>query len=270
MNTETQITQLPAKIAEIASKLNASVAMVIGAKNIQMFEKAFLVAQATEELQKALSPEYMAPIMKLQGSKLGFRTDKDSGNGYPETVVKQCLIEAVLSGFQPVGNQFNIIAGNMYGTKEGFGYALKNIEGLSYKIIPELPRIKDAAGAVRMRIDWEYGGVKNSETIDFAIRVNASMGTDAVIGKATRKARAWLYSTITGSEVGEGDVSDTVSAKAEVVQEPIDKEVERLDMMIREAATVAELEQLKPHVDKKPEMSDAYNARMVELSGKLV
>jgi hypothetical protein len=268
MNTETQITQLPAKIAAIATRLDKSVAMVIGAKNLAMFEKAYLVAQATKELQDALTPEYMAPIMALQGSKLGFRTDKDSSGGYPEAVVKQCLIEAVLSGFQPVGNHFNIIAGNMYGTKEGFGYALKNIEGLKWKVVPDLPRIKDQSAAAKMRVEWEYNAPKQTEEIDFAIRVNASMGADAVIGKATRKARAWLYSTVTGSEVGEGDVSDTIPTTAKPVE--IDKEAERLDMMIREAATVAELEQLRPHVDKKPEMTDAYNARMVELSGKLV
>ena len=34
------------------------------------------------------------------------------------------------------------------------------------------------------------------------------MGADAVIGKATRKARKWIYDTITGSEIPEGDVMD--------------------------------------------------------------
>lgn len=67
---------------------------------------------------------------------------------------------------------------------------------------------------------------------------------------------------------GESTAKDIFDPSANAA--PVDKEAERLDMMIRECATVAELEQLRPHVDKKPEMSEAYNARMVELSGKLV
>lgn len=266
MTTPTPNSLLPAKIAEIATKLNNSVAMVIGAKNIQMFEKAYLVAQATDELQKALTPEYMAPIMKLQGSKLGFRTDKDKDGGYPEATVKQCLIEAVLSGFQPVGNQFNIIAGNMYGTKEGFGYALGNIEGLRWKIIPELPRINTQTGsaAVKMRIEWEYQGEKHKEEIEFAIKVNSMMGADAVVGKATRKARAWLYSTVTGSEVGEGDVADTIATTAKPAE--VDKESERIEMMIRACESEAELEMLKPELDARLDLIPVYDARLKELT----
>ncbi|MFK5282891.1 hypothetical protein ACI3PL_25325, partial [Lacticaseibacillus paracasei] len=79
--------------------------------------------------------------MALQGNRLGFKTDKDKSGGYPESVVKNCLIEAVLLGIQPTGNQFNIIAGNMYPTKEGCGYLLNNFKGLSYNLVCSLPRI---------------------------------------------------------------------------------------------------------------------------------
>lgn len=68
---------------------------------------------------------------------------------------------------------------------------------------------------------------------------------------------------------GESTAKDIFSAEPEKV----DKEAERIDMMIRAAASVDELEMLKPEVDKKtesPELGNAYNARMVELSGKLV
>ena len=41
-----------------------------------------------------------------------------------------------------------------------------------------------------------------------AIRVNKGMGADAIVGKLTRKARAWLYTTITGQDAGDGDAED--------------------------------------------------------------
>lgn len=193
---------------QVAKQLNDSVSSVISENNLIGFEKAYLIAKAAEKLQQLLSPEYMKPIMALQGNRLGFKTDKDSAKGYDEATVKNCLIEAVLTGVQPFGNQFNIIAGNCYITKEGFGYLLANFKGLSYEIIPSLPRIDSAKGsaAVSMKIKWKLGSHEGERDIDFAIKVNNFMGADAVIGKATRKARAWLYSTITGVEIGDGDV----------------------------------------------------------------
>lgn len=193
---------------QVAKQLNDSVSSVISENNLIGFEKAYLIAKAAEKLQSLLTPEYMKPIMALQGNRLGFKTDKDKEKGYDEATVKNCLIEAVLTGVQPFGNQFNIIAGNCYITKEGFGYLLGNFKGLSYEIVPSLPRIDTTKGsaAVSMKIKWRLGTHEGERDIDFAIKVNNFMGADAVIGKATRKARAWLYSTITGVEIGDGDV----------------------------------------------------------------
>jgi hypothetical protein len=195
----------------IAKKLDSNVIAVIGSDNILGFEKAFKVALATKELSDALTHDYMKPIMHLQGNKLGFKTDKDKEGGYTEAIVKNCLIEAVLCGVQPTGNQFNIIASNMYITKEGFGYLLSKIKGLKYDIIPMLPKIiPDAKKAtIVMKIEWSIGdGPKNEKEIEFPIKVNSFMGDDAVIGKATRKARAWLFNSISDTEIADGDVQD--------------------------------------------------------------
>jgi hypothetical protein len=207
---ENQLVKLSDKLSEVATKLNQSVMNVVGQDKIIGFEKAYLVSNAIAELKSLLVPEYMKPIMNLQGNKLGFKTDKDASGGYKEEAVKNCLIEAVLFGLQPTGNQFNIIAGNMYATKEGMGYLLSKIPGLKYDIIPELPRINSQSAAVVMNIEWAISNVRNSKKIDIPIKVNQYMGADAILGKATRKARKWLYDTITGTEIPEGDISDTI------------------------------------------------------------
>jgi hypothetical protein len=202
--------ELVVKNNEVIERLNNSVASVISANGLVGFEKAYIVASAASELKKLLTPEYMKPIMELQGNRLGFKTDKDTNGGYKEDVVKNCLIEAVLMGVQPFGNQFNIIAGNSYITKEGFGYLLSKIPGLYYEIIPSLPRINqnNSGAAIVMKIKWTLNGTSKEQELDIPVKMNQYMGTDAVIGKATRKARAWLYNTITGSETPEGDVTD--------------------------------------------------------------
>ena len=74
------------------------------------FARAFQMAAGIRMLKAAITKEMMADLMDLQGSPLGFRTDKDKDGGYPEAVVKECAIEAALRGAYWVGNEFNIIA----------------------------------------------------------------------------------------------------------------------------------------------------------------
>ncbi len=214
MNKDTSIV----KQEDTTLKIDQAVLSVIEANKIQGFEKAFVVASAANTLREALTADYMKPIMALQGHKLGFKTDKDTaqgggkGPGYPVEVVRDCLIEAVLTGVQPTGNHFNIIANNCYITKEGFGYLLKKIPGLSHELIFDLPRINadKTSAAVKVKIRWVLnGGQREEREMEFPIKMNQYMGTDAVIGKATRKARAWLFNTLMNTEISDGD-ADTL------------------------------------------------------------
>lgn len=229
---------------ELAVQLDNSVAHVIGSKNIEGFQKAYLVSVAMQELKEMLTPEYMKQVMTLQGSTLGFRTDKDTSGGYPESQVKNCLIEAVLFGLQPVGNQFNIIAGNMYPTKQGLNYLLKNTEGLSYEIIPNPPKITGDESLVAVNIKWTLNGKENDRTITIPIKVNKFMGADAIIGKAVRKASAWLFNTINGTEVVDGDIADVPQTKAvELTEEDIEEQMQ-IESEVLSCDTIEQLEAL--------------------------
>jgi len=198
---------------DVIVKLDKSVGVMLSANELDGFEKAYALANSMKELKGLLTKEYMAPIMELQGSKIGFVTDKDKQSGYPETVVKDCLIEAVMKGVQPFGNHFNIIAGNCYITKEGFKHLLDSLlktrDNFSeYMITAQLPRINGNSAAVVMDVEWVINGEKNSKSLDIAVKVNQYMGADAVIGKAERKSRAWLYNKLTGVEITDGDAID--------------------------------------------------------------
>lgn len=221
MNKQTQeISVMPTE--EVAKSLQAVVLSVTGNEGLQGFQRAYMMAEGIRKLKEILTPAYMAPIMELQGSKLGFRTDKDlkkgpnggyiKGDGYPMEVVKDCLIEATLNGLEITGNQFNIIAGNCYPTKEGCGAKLNKFPGLKQKIIISLPRVNSdkTSAAVDALIKWTLNGESNEETIQIPIKMDAYTSLDAVNGKATRKARAWLISHITGTEVTDGEVEDVL------------------------------------------------------------
>lgn len=176
----------------------------------------------------------MKPIMALQGNRLGFLTDLDKKGGYSMEVVKNCLIEAVLSGLQPTGNQFNIISGNMYPTKEGCGYILDSMSNLSYSIICDLPVINAAktGAAVTANVEWAINGTKEEKKIPIPIKMDSYTSVDALIGKATRKARAWLISTLTGVEVVSADVTDSESVVVD--SKPLDVEGKKEEMRNKE------------------------------------
>jgi hypothetical protein len=180
------------------------------------FEKALTIAGAIDSLKGALDDKAMKMVMKLQGSALGFRTDKDSSGGYPVDVVKEALIEAVLRGVQPVGNHFNIIAGRCYVTKEGFAYLLKNLEGFTdFRPIYGIPKSLNGGAIVPCEASWKYFGKSDRLECDIPIKVNSGMGADAILGKAARKLMSRVYAQVTGSEMTDGDATE-----AEVIDVP--------------------------------------------------
>lgn len=191
------------------------------------FSRALATATAVNTLRDLLTPDVMKNVMALQNSALGFMTDRKDAH-YDTDTVRDCLIEAVLQGVSPVGNEFNIISGRAYITKAGMRRKLANVPGLSYTITPGLPKMAATSdgAAIVMTLDWTINGKTEHKELPLAVRVNKAMGTDAIIGKATRKAAAWLYDAVTGMSVNEGDISDddAIPTTAKPVSIPIESD----------------------------------------------
>lgn len=212
-----EISTAQSKFLSVSKEIDKEISLVL-ASNVQGFQKAFVVSSAIQVLRENLTDEFMKPIMALQGSNLGFRTDKDidqktkkKGDGYPLEVVKDCLIDAVMLGLEATGNQFNIIGGNMYPTREGFGSLLDKMPNLkknfTYRDIRQ-PANSKVANVV-VQIDWQFCNEQpKKQTIDFPIKSNEWTSYDALIGKAERKAKRWLFNTIKGTDISDGDVND--------------------------------------------------------------
>lgn len=265
-----------AKQHEIAVKLNQSVLSVIGEDNMAGFEKSFQIANAMAFLRENLTDEVMKPIMSMQGSKLGFKTDKDTSGGYPISVVRDCLIDASLTGVQTFGNQFNIIGGNMYVTKEGYGELLQKVKkstGMTFVIKHGIPKV-DASktfATVDSTVKYTIDGVTTEETLTFSIKGSAYATSDAYTGKAERKARAWLFNQVSDIEVSDGDVEDievtVVSTQPLVSAE--EKELAQLKEVLLTISTVEELKSLKESADSfSPEETKLLKAKYAELTKK--
>ena len=191
------------------------------------FARALATAAAVNTLRELLDENVMKNVMQLQNNALGFLTDRKDAP-YSVNVVRDCLIEAVLQGVSPCGNEFNIISGRAYITKAGMRRKLANVSGLTYTITPGLPKMAATSdgAAIVMSLDWTYNGKTEHKDLPLAVRVNKSMGTDAIIGKATRKAAAWLYDAVTGMSVSDGDISDddAIPTTAKPVESPIESD----------------------------------------------
>lgn len=206
------------------SKVIDSQISTVLASNVNGFQKAFVMSSAIDIIKEQLTDEYMKPIMALQGSSLGFKTDQDSikkqeggkwitvkGPGYPMEIVRECLIEAIFLGLEVTGNQFNIIGGNTYPTREGFGALLDKIRGLkkNFTYSEILQPAGQKVATVKVRIDWQLEGeTPKKQEIIFPIKSNEYTSYDALIGKAERKAKRWLYNTIKGTDISDGDATE--------------------------------------------------------------
>lgn len=213
-------------------RMDSTLAEVEPAKiaNLPRMRKALTVAKAMQTMRQLMQGEVMKDVMQLQGTELGFRTDKDSEGGYSENDVRDSVIAALMKGAQVCGNEFNIISKRSYLTKEFFERAVGEFHGLTdLKLSEGVPaKAGDAGALVSYIATWNLHGnpdtirCERTDTADtrIPVKVNSRMGTDAILGKAKRKLLAKVYARLTGSAVG-----DFINESAESGEDVIDVEV---------------------------------------------
>lgn len=174
------------------------------------FKAAAVVQSLRAMLTKDVVDKYFIPLM---GTRIGFLTDRDKEGKdgkkpepYGWETVRDCVIDAACRGLAPVGNQFNIISGSMYPTKEGYTALLKRI-GAKYFIMKS--EDKAAPGSATARIDckiyYEYNSQKSDYTFTATPKKNNFSSLDQLQGKAERKAKKSLYEYLTGVDLGDAD-----------------------------------------------------------------
>lgn len=206
--------ELPATIVAAQEKFEVALRDASAIDIVNNFGAAFNAARVITLLREALTDEVMARVfMPLMNTKVGFRTDRDGKpdkNGrtkplYDVPTVRDAIIDAAIIGLLPTGNQFNIISGTMYPTKEGYTVLLKKI-GAKYVIDVQQDRSQNPAFAeFPCKITYSYNNEKNSLTINATVRRDQYSSNDQLRGKAERRAKKALYEYLTGTDYGEAD-----------------------------------------------------------------
>lgn len=174
-----------------------------------VLERGLIMSDAIMALHAILDQATMARVAALMNNSLGFKTDKPLQPVYDVDTVRKCVVQALLMGLQIVGNEFNIIAGNTYCTREGFTRLLREYPGLTdLSINPDVPEVVGNKAIVSVKATWKLNGVPAELSAKIPIRVNSGMGDDAILGKSYRKVMCRIYNRITGSELSDGEVGD--------------------------------------------------------------
>lgn len=203
------------KIADVVRE--GQLALVGGG---EQFDRTFAMAAAMRQLNELITDAMMADIMELQGSTLGFRTDKDKTGGYPVNVVRPCFIEATLNGAQSVDNEWNILVGKAYYTKNFFMRKVQEFEGLTNLLYSHGAVETHGGNAfVDYVASWELNGAqmelkKIRKTLAsgapfddrLVVRVNEGMKHDGIIGKADARMFRAIYAMIANYVPAGGDV----------------------------------------------------------------
>ena len=206
------------------------------------FSMMVQAAEAMSGLEKHITPAIVDVVMKMQGSQLGFVTDKDSSGGYPPEVVKKCFIEATIRGARPIGNEFNIIAGKCYLTKNAVKRLVREFPGISHlDIILESPVEENKQTLVPFKARWKINGEEYAlDDGRVPVRVNAGMIVDAILGKAEKKVYDRIYEKLSGLNIPNVD-DDIITAE---YSKPVTK-LEAGKHKIKDEPVVKSLEDMK-------------------------
>jgi hypothetical protein len=219
---------MAAKQKMILSEKLEMIDKVVADSNVAVVEQLPTIARglalgrAMKQLRELVDDEVMEPIMELQGSPLGFRTDRDGiDKPYPRDVIKDAVIHCLLRGGSVINNEFNVISARCYLTKEFYERKVRELVN-DLRVVEHVPQMMGKGALVPMEASWVFEGrpdeLKCLKTDDgdarIAVRVNEGMGIDAVLGKAYRKLYARIHRRVTGSTwlEAEADASETTAA----------------------------------------------------------
>ena len=235
-------------------------------------KRAVAVAKAVG-IAKRYVGAVMPSLVELQGSSLGFATDK----AYTGTELVNPLTEAAIVGLPFVGNCVNVISGRLYIPVGGWEHRFRTSESVSWptvrigeaeivdeahyvdlapekcyeangrkvtsRSVPGMARVEAVAtcqrDGVEVRVEFRDRRAGGGMDERIAIRVNRGMGEDAIIGKARCKTLKALWREAMGQAAGPVGAED---------DEPIDATAERTTVTVE--ADHAALEEFRAAVAK--------------------
>jgi hypothetical protein len=195
---------------EKAEKIDNSIKSLMSS-GLSGFALSIARANVASVIRESLSDDMMKGVFEMENKKYGFLTDKTGSEKYTKDVIKDCFIEASMKGVEPTGNQFNIISGKCYITKEGCREILKKNK-IQYELFPGFSKkIENGGTVLPVRVEWvNTSGKKEFRELTLSVQGHEKVAEVARKGMAERDAMAWLIDHLTNSPVSVGEVEPKV------------------------------------------------------------
>jgi hypothetical protein len=179
-------------------------------------ERSLVLSCSMIDLRAAVR-EFLPVLKQLQGSRLGFLTDRDPGKSdkpaYPDQVIVDCAVEALVRGARWVGNEFNVISGGCYLTKEHWARRVREVPGLTdLEVTPGVPELVGPKCVVEFEATWNLDGKPYHLARRFSVILRNYQTDDATIGKAEGKMLRAIYKRLTGAELSAAGDDEAVGA----------------------------------------------------------
>lgn len=180
--------------------------------NVTEYEKSLLYGHYLVEIKKQISGKVLEIVKDLMNTGLGFKTDRNPNDPqcrikeiYSDEIIKNCVTQAIMHGLRIHGNEFNILGGNFYATKEGLERIVNRNPDLEKKIAIKSRGFKKSPETDIWALSYEYEfKLKDRQEIkdDTTVYVRGKQGNyeitlDAVLGKARRKVLKTIYNQMT-------------------------------------------------------------------------
>lgn len=170
--------------------------------NISEYEKSLLYGHYLVQIKNQISGKVLEIVKDLMNTGIGFKTDKPT---YSDEIIKNCVTQAIMHGLRIHGNEFNILGGNFYATKEGLERIVNRNPDLERKIIIKSKGFKKSPETEIWALSFDYDfKLKDRQEIkdDVTVYVRGKQGNyeiplDAVLGKARRKVLKTIYNQMT-------------------------------------------------------------------------
>lgn len=189
--------------------------------------RGIVMAKARLALRQLMTPDIMAALKGLMGTKSGFLVDRPEK--YDDVQIRDLLIDGMLRGLSPCDNEINLIGGNIYATKEAYERLLRDLR-VNYQVqIGNAATIQgdancryfDAAVAYQWRGESGRLDFRKTESMDarIAVKFNSTDGPDTLRGKAESKLLRRLYKHLTGTALSTIADMETDVIDAEVTHD---------------------------------------------------
>lgn len=180
--------------------------------NLNGFEKSMAYGYYLNEIRNQFTGKALELIKNLMNTGLGFKTDRNpkdpmckNKEPYSDDIIKDCATQAVMHGLYIHGNEFNILGGNFYATKEGLERIVNQNPNLerSVKEVGKGFKQNPENGIWGLSFEYEFKLKEKQEVKDsIVVYVRGKQGNyeipfDAVMGKARRKLLKTIYNKMT-------------------------------------------------------------------------